>query len=134
MFLKVKVQETSIVINLGNDLESARSVIDMFESNAQYVKDNYTEFELLKPVATIELGHELTFSKTSYNLEESHLVVAPVGDAIGYVLAENYTFADVSKMRTKYKATIDSLKKELEAHKKQSEHLAAQLASLTQPL
>lgn len=131
MFLKVKVQDTNIVINLGQDLTQASKVIAMFENNAQYIKEGYHELELLKPVAHIDLGEAIYFSKSSYNSDEHHLAVTSVGDVVGYVQAENYTFADVDKVRAKYKKTIEGLKKELELSKKKNDLLEAQLEQFT---
>lgn len=131
MFLKVKVQDTNIVINLGQDLVQASEVIAMFENNAQYVKEGYHELELLKPVATIDLGEAVYFSKSSYNSDEHHLAIASIGDTVGYVKAENYAFADVDKVRAKYKKTIEGLKKELDLFKKKYEILEAQLEQFT---
>lgn len=131
MFLKVKVQDTNIVINLGQDLTQASKVIAMFENNAQYIKEGYNELELLKPVAKIDLGDVIYFSKSSYNSDEHHLAIAPIGDVVGYVQAENYTFADVDKVRAKYKKTVEGLKKELELSKKKNDLLVAQLEQFT---
>lgn len=131
MFLKIKADELNIVINLGQDLTKANDVIAMFEKNAQYVKESYSSVELVKPLATVELGDCVEFSKSSYNSDEMHLSVKANSDVVGFIKAENNSFADLDKIRAKYKKTIDGLKKEVELLKKKNQGLEAQVEEMS---
>ena len=127
MFLKVKVENINIVINLGTDLTKANDVILMFESNAQYVKEDYDKVSLVKPVATVELGSHIQFEKDSYYNDHSNIVITQESTDVGFVKAENFSFCDVEKLKTKYKTAIDRLKKENQKLVSENNYLKDQL-------
>lgn len=139
MFLKVRVPDSNtntsnalnIVINLGTELSKAEDVIAMFENNVQYVREGYSEVELIKPAASIELGQTVEFSKSTYGHEETHVVVTASDDTVGFVKADNAAFINLAKVKANYKKTIEALKKELELSKKKNDILAAQLEDAT---
>lgn len=130
MFLKIKASDLNIVINLGQDLTKAKDVVAMFENNAKFVKESYGSLELLKAEQTIELGNEIEFSKSSYNSDEHHIVISHENLDAGFVKAENNVFADLDKIRAKYKKTIDGLKREVDLLKKKNQGLEAEIEEL----
>ena len=53
-------------INLGNDLSQAQDLLNMFENNVVFVKDDYRVFEKVTPSCTVEVVKEITLSKEGY--------------------------------------------------------------------
>ena len=51
---------------LGNDLSQAQNLLNMFENNVVFVKDDYRVFEKVIPSCTVEVVKEITLSKEGY--------------------------------------------------------------------
>jgi hypothetical protein len=51
-----------MLINLGQDLEQASSLVTMFEKNAKFVKESYNAVELVEPESSILLGESIDFT------------------------------------------------------------------------
>lgn len=115
MFLKVKMKDLSLVINLGTDLSQANSLVEMFEKNAVVVEENYGYVKVLDEVkSTIELGDKLTFEKSGYSGEESNVIITSNTDVIGCVNADANAYIDLTEVNKKHKTQLDKLKQELE--------------------
>lgn len=115
MFLKVKMKDLSLVINLGTDLSQANSLVEMFEKNAVVVEENYGCVKVLDDVkSTIELGYKLTFEKSGYGGEESNVIITANADVVGCVNADANAYIDLTEVNKKHKTQLDKLKQELE--------------------
>jgi hypothetical protein len=130
MFLKVKVNDLNMLINLGQDLEQASSLVTMFEKNAKFVKESYNAVELVEPESSILLGESIDFTAQGYNNDVSHLVISATSDVVGCVDADNHALICLDKIRAKYKAQVDALKKALDLANKKIQGLEAQVEEL----
>ena len=64
MFLKVKIDSKTLIINLGSDLSQASNLVEMFEKNAVVVDEGYSRVGLVDVKSTIELGNEIKFENS----------------------------------------------------------------------
>lgn len=113
MFLKIKMDNTTLVINLGSDLSQATNLVEMFEQNAKVVYNAYSELKLVQPVSTIELGNTITFEESRYGGEESAITLSAENDAVGCVNANTNAFIDLQKINNKHTAQLNKLKKDI---------------------
>jgi len=75
MFLKVKIDNKTLIINLGSDLSQASQLVEMFEKNAVVVEESYSHVCVVNITSTIELGSEIKFEKSSYSGEETNVII-----------------------------------------------------------
>ena len=68
MFLKVKIDNKTLIINLGSDLSQASSLVEMFEKNAVVVEESYSHVGVVK--WKLEL-HRRTTIRSKWNVEFS---------------------------------------------------------------
>ena len=76
MFIQIKTNEaTDILIAIPTDdaATSAQSILDMFEGNAVFFKQSWSETTEVKPEGIIHLGNEFTFSGGN-NAKEKYIV------------------------------------------------------------
>ena len=96
MFLKVKFDNKTLIINLGSDLSQASSLVEMFEKNAVVVEESYSHVGVVNVTSTIELGSEIKFEKSSYSGEETNVIVTAESDIVGCVNADANVFIEYS--------------------------------------
>lgn len=114
MFLKVKIKDHSIIINLGTDLSQASNLVEMFEKNAVVVEESYSGVRLITDVkSTIELGEELTFEKSGYSGEESNITVTVEEGIVGCVNVNANAFVDLDAVNKKHVAHVKRLSDEI---------------------
>ena len=114
MFLKVKIDNKTLIINLGSDLSQASSLVEMFEKNAVVVEESYSHVGVVNVTSTIELGSEIKFEKSSYGGEETNVIITAESDIVGCVNADANTFIDVNQINKKHMEQLSKLKKEIE--------------------
>ena len=114
MFLKVKIDNKTLIINLGSDLSQASSLVEMFEKNAVVVEESYSHVGVVNVTSTIELGSEIKFEKSSYGGEETNVIITAESDIVGCVNADANTFIDVNLINKKHVEQVAKLKKEIE--------------------
>jgi len=114
MFLKVKIEDKTLLINLGSDLSKAENLVQMFENNAVVVKENYSSVCKVEVSSTIELGSEIKFEKSGYSGEETNLVISSESTVIGAVNADANLFIDVNAINKKHLEQVAKLKKDIE--------------------
>ena len=114
MFLKVKIDNKTLIINLGSDLSQASQLVEMFEKNAVVVEESYSHVGVVNVTSTIELGSEIKFEKSSYGGEETNLTISAESDVVGVVNADANVFIDVSLINKKHVEQVAKLKKEIE--------------------
>ena len=114
MFLKVKIDNKTLIINLGSDLSQASSLVEMFEKNAVVVEESYSHVGVVNVTSTIELGSEIKFEKSSYGGEETNVIITAESDVVGCVNADANTFIDVNQINKKHTEQVAKLKKEIE--------------------
>ena len=109
MFLKVKMEDQTLVINLGADITKANDLVNMFEKNAKVIQEHYREIKLLDVTSTIELGSELVFENSGYSGEESKLVLTSDSEIVGCVNADVNAFIDLKTINDKHVDQVKNL-------------------------
>ena len=130
MFLKVKIDNKALIINLGSDLSQASSLVEMFEKNAVVVEESYSHVGVVNVTSTIELGSEIKFEKSSYGGEETNVIITAESDIVGCVNADANTFIDVNLINKKHTEQLSKLKKEIETLKATVTHLNSKIEDL----
>lgn len=134
MFLKVKMENQTLVINLGDDLTKANDLVNMFEKNAKVVAENYRDLKILDVTSTIELGSQLVFENSGYSGEEAKLVLTTDSTLTGGVNADVNAFIDLKAINdkhvlqvNKYKDTVSQLQAQLTLANGRIEELTTEL-------
>ena len=109
MFLKVKMENQTLVINLGADITKANDLVNMFEKNAKVIQEHYREIKLLDVTSTIELGSELVFKNSGYSGEEYKLVLTSDSEIVGCVNADVNAFIDLKTINDKHADQVKNL-------------------------
>lgn len=130
MFLKVKIDNKTLIINLGSDLSQASSLVEMFEKNAVVVEESYSHVGVVNVTSTIELGSEIKFEKSSYGGEESNVIITAESDIVGCVNVDANTFIDVNQINKKHVEQVAKLKKEIETLNATVTHLNSKIEDL----
>ena len=130
MFLKVKIDNKTLIINLGSDLSQASSLVEMFEKNAVVVEESYSHVGVVNVTSTIELGSEIKFEKSSYGGEETNVIITAESDVVGCVNADANTFIDVNMINKKHIEQLSKLKKEIETLNATVTHLNSKIEAL----
>lgn len=130
MFLKVKIDNKTLIINLGSDLSQASSLVEMFEKNAVVVEESYSHVGVVNVTSTIELGSEIKFEKSSYGGEETNVIITAESDIVGCVNADANTFIDVNLINKKHMEQLSKLKKEIETLNATVTHLNSKIGAL----
>ena len=130
MFLKVKIDNKTLIINLGSDLSQASSLVEMFEKNAVVVEESYSHVGVVNVTSTIELGSEIKFEKSSYGGEETNVIITAESDVVGCVNANANTFIDVNQINKKHTEQLSKLKKEIETLNATVTHLNSKIEAL----
>ena len=130
MFLKVKIDNKTLIINLGSDLSQASSLVEMFEKNAVVVEESYSHVGVVNVTSTIELGSEIKFEKSSYGGEETNVIITAESDVVGCVNADANTFIDVNLINKKHMEQLSKLKKEIETLNATVTHLNSKIETL----
>ena len=130
MFLKVKIDNKTLIINLGSDLSQASSLVEMFEKNAVVVEESYSHVGVVNVTSTIELGSEIKFEKSSYGGEETNVIITAESDIVGCVNADANTFIDVNLINKKHTEQVAKLKKEVETLNATVTHLNSKIEAL----
>jgi hypothetical protein len=130
MFLKVKFDNKTLIINLGSDLSQASQLVEMFEKNAVVVEESYSHVGVVNVTSTIELGSEIKFEKSSYGGEETNVIITAESDVVGCVNADANTFIDVNLINKKHVEQLSKLKKEIETLKTTVTHLNSKIEAL----
>ena len=130
MFLKVKIDNKTLIINLGSDLSQASSLVEMFEKNAVVVEESYSHVGVVNVTSTIELGSEIKFEKSSYGGEETNVIITAESDIVGCVNADANTFIDVNQINKKHVEQLSKLKKEIETLNATVTHLNSKIEAL----
>ena len=130
MFLKVKIDNKTLIINLGSDLSQASSLVEMFEKNAVVVEESYSHVGVVDVTSTIELGSEIKFEKSSYGGEETNVMITAESDIVGCVNADANTFIDVNQINKKHTEQLSKLKKEIETLNATVTHLNSKIEAL----
>lgn len=130
MFLKVKIDNKTLIINLGSDLSQASSLVEMFEKNAVVVEESYSHVGVVNVTSTIELGSEIKFEKSSYGGEETNLTISAESEVVGCVNADANTFIDVDQINKKHTEQLAKLKKEIETLNATVTHLNSKIEYL----
>lgn len=130
MFLKVKIDNKTLIINLGSDLSQASQLVEMFEKNAVVVEESYSHVGVVNVTSTIELGSEIKFEKSSYGGEETNVIITAESDVVGCVNADANTFIDVNLINKKHMEQLSKLKKEIETLNATVTHLNSKIEAL----
>lgn len=130
MFLKVKIDNKTLIINLGSDLSQASQLVEMFEKNAVVVEESYSHVGVVNITSTIELGSEIKFEKSSYGGEETNVIITAESDIVGCVNADANTFIDVNLINKKHTEQLAKLKKEIETLNATVTHLNSKIEAL----
>ena len=130
MFLKVKIDNKTLIINLGSDLSQASSLVEMFEKNAVVVEESYSHVGVVNVTSTIELGSEIKFEKSSYGGEETNVIITAESDVVGCVNADANVFIDVNQINKKHVEQLSKLKKEIETLNATVTHLNSKIEDL----
>lgn len=102
-------------INLGNDLSQAQDLLNMFENNIVFVKDDYRVFEKVTPSCTVEVVKEITLTKGGYGDTYDTLQIGSELDKefIGTLSEPIECERDVKSIQKWYLDKIEKLRKEL---------------------
>ena len=130
MFLKVKIDNKTLIINLGSDLSQASSLVEMFEKNAVVVEESYSHVGVVNVTSTIELGSEIKFEKSSYGGEETNVIITAESDVVGCVNADANVFIDVNHINKKHTEQLAKLKKKIETLNATVTHLNSKIEAL----
>ena len=130
MFLKVKIDNKTLIINLGSDLSQASSLVEMFEKNAVVVEESYSHVGVVNVTSTIELGSEIKFEKSNYGGEETNLTISAESEVVGCVNADANVFIDVNQINKKHVEQLAKLKKEIETLNATVTHLNSKIEDL----
>ena len=131
MFLTVKTDDTTMAINLGNDSESISKLINMFEQNAKFIKQDYSKVSFIKPEMTVQLGKEIDFSsKYSYSDEVSILKVCAEDSVVGCVNADNNGFIVLEQIKSEYKKLIQERDNRIKTLNAEKDVLKSRLSEL----
>lgn len=130
MFLKVKIDNKTLIINLGSDLSQASQLVEMFEKNAVVVEESYSHVGVVNVTSTIELGSEIKFEKSSYGGEETNVIITAESDIVGCVNADANTFIDINLINKKHVEQVAKLKKEIETLNATVTHLNSKIEDL----
>ena len=130
MFLKVKIDNKTLIINLGSDLSQASSLVEMFEKNAVVVEESYSHVGVVNVTSTIELGSEIKFEKSSYGGEETNVIITAESDIVGCVNADANTFIDVNLINKKHLEQVTKLNKEIATLNATVTHLNSKIEDL----
>ena len=130
MFLKVKIDNKTLIINLGSDLSQASSLVEMFEKNAVVVEESYSHVGVVNVTSTIELGSEIKFEKSSYGGEETNVIITAESEVVGCVNADANTFIDINQINKKHVEQVAKLKKEIETLNATVTHLNSKIEEL----
>lgn len=130
MFLKVKIDNKTLIINLGSDLSQASQLVEMFEKNAVVVEESYSHVGVVNVTSTIELGSEIKFEKSSYGGEETNVIITAESDIVGCVNADANTFIDINLINKKHVEQVAKLKKEIETLNATITHLNSKIEDL----
>lgn len=130
MFLKVKIDNKTLIINLGSDLSQASQLVEMFEKNAVVVEESYSHVGVVNVTSTIELGSEIKFEKSSYGGEETNVIITAESDVVGCVNADANVFIDVNHINKKHTEQLAKLKKEIETLNATVTHLNSKIEAL----
>lgn len=130
MFLKVKIDNKTLIINLGSDLSQASSLVEMFEKNVVVVEESYSHVGVVNVTSTIELGSEIKFEKSSYGGEETNVIITAESDIVGCVNADANTFIDVNMINKKHTEQLSKLKREIETLNATVTHLTSKIEDL----
>jgi hypothetical protein len=130
MFLKVKIDNKTLIINLGSDLSQASQLVEMFEKNAVVVEDSYSYVGVVNVTSTIELGSEIKFERSSYSGEETNVIITAESDVVGCVNADANVFIDVNHINKKHTEQLAKLKKEIETLNATVTHLTSKIEAL----
>ena len=130
MFLKVKIDDKTLIINLGSDLSQASSLVEMFEKNAVVVCEDWNKVSVVNVTSTIELGSEIKFEKSSYGGEETNVIITAESDIVGCVNADVNTFIDVNLINKKHMEQLAKLKKEIGTLNATITHLNSKIEDL----
>ena len=130
MFLKVKIDNKTLIINLGSDLSQASQLVEMFEKNAVVVEESYSHIGVINVTSTIELGSEIKFEKSSYGGEETNVIITAESDVVGCVNADANAFIDVNLINKKHVEQLSKLKKEIETLNATVTHLNSKIEAL----
>ena len=130
MFLKVKIDSKTLIINLGSDLSQASNLVEMFEKNTVVVEEGYGHVGLVDVKSTIELGSEIKFEKSSYNGEETNLIISSNSDVVGCVNADANVFVNIDEINKKHMQQLSKLKNELELLKATNKQLNSRIEEL----
>lgn len=130
MFLKVKIDNKTLIINLGSDLSQASSLVEMFEKNAVVVEESYNSVGVVNVTSTIELGSEIKFEKSSYGGEETNVIITAESEVVGVVNADANVFIDVDQINKKHTEQLAKLKKEIGTLNATVTHLNSKIEEL----
>ena len=102
-------------INLGNDLSQAQDLLNMFENNIVFVKDDYRVFEKVTASCTVEVVKEITLSKEGYGDTYDTLQIGNELDKefIGTLSEPIECERDIKSIQQWYLDKIQQLRKEL---------------------
>lgn len=113
MLLVAKVQDLNIVVNLGDDLEQAQAVANMFEHNVQYVEERWGSAELHTAKAGIVLADRVDFTSKD-SQEQAVITVTKGSQPVGAVPATAEAFIQLGELRKKHNEQVEKLKKDLQ--------------------
>lgn len=113
MLLVSKVEDLNIIINLGDDLELAQSVANMFEHNVQYVRENWGSASVHTAKAGIVLADSVTFGQKG-SADAVFVTVTKGEQPVGAVPATAEAFIELGKLRSKYEEQVKKLQKDLQ--------------------
>lgn len=102
-------------INLGNDLSQAQDLLNMFENNIVFVKDDYQAFVKVNTTCTVEVVKEITLSKEGYGDSYDTLLIGSELDkeCIGTLSEPIECERDIKSIQQWYLGKIQQLRKEL---------------------
>jgi hypothetical protein len=130
MFLKVKIDSKTLIINLGSDLSQASNLVEMFEKNAVVVEEGYSRVGLVEVKSTIELGNEIKFENSSYSGEETNLIISSNSDVVGCVNADANVFVNIDEINKKHVQQLSKLKDEIALLKATNKQLSSRIEEL----
>ena len=114
MFMKISIADQhEVVINLGQDISQANSLITMFEQNAKFVSCGYNEISLVQPKITVELGEDITIKARGYSAEESLIIKGDSNAPVGFVVADSSAFFDIKSLKEAHAKALEKMRIEL---------------------
>lgn len=116
MFLVIDLKnDVKGYINLGNDLSQAQDLLNMFENNVIFVKNDYRAFEKVAPSCTVEVVKEITLTKEGYGDTYDTLQIGSELDKefIGTLSEPIECERDIKSIQKWYLDKIEKLRKEL---------------------